>query len=1233
MQFSKNVKQTINLLLTFIFILNTTLNASIAITAEQRPVEMGSFIRNSDRPSDLPVAAYSDFFEKETINIIENMDLSNYSDMKGFIGYGIYDVKENQCQYLEIPNKGKAEFDTIFEKYGTHNGHTYGISRNTMTYNQCLSIGAEYGGTPVAVDSTAENFYVEGVFATNGFGEVWVGATKNTCSDPYYTSGIGRTQFYTNWKNLAVESTCSDFQKSVKMELNGKWDKVNGENTFKCVIEWESDTIYRPVKICAPWWKINREYKNTNLGLYSEKELARINQADLPATLNICTRYDANAAAAIDKPHRDVTCTSYYSRTAAPECARDIMQDQCYVNECQGYLQNVCRQKAEEIVGKGYVKGQIMLAGSKVSVKIKDQVKTHVYDCPPSPPSMSKCLDTSNVMIWPKECPDSTCTQLKECYLAATDEASLALCEDTYKCEKIYASRDIPPMLDTSGNVIELYGTCEDGTQLTFFPNILDKQNRVCEEYETYTVTEQITQKCTVSKPVNDYHVNVAFTASDIYENDPNCLRTDKVEDSQRMSEVSIDIKNNGYFKHKISKVNLDDTVDLIYNGGTDTFLLAQAFAAPNTGVPSTPFEIQECNIDLQCGNFDNRTNVYSFQGRTQDILMTGTIKNSDINGLDLNTHKFKVFNITQSECEDTSTSSYASVHGFQNQIISSVSTINPITHITTCEYTFKSTSLDSELDYVSTLDGTQLVYKLSGNMTKDNCTKKAVCIGGTFNETNFGSNPSSIGVCTIVSGSYPESYMTYLKAAAGCVDTPIPAVSADYCSPLTSTASGFTSINGLESILVFEDYLTGSWGYYSNFATKLPKQNEVKLTTADYTEQAAFPLIEISAVKDYQQYVEEIYHESALASNPDYVAGAGAAAAGAAATYAAAQVATLAALGATGIGIAVVVIIVVVLMVMSRPKKMNRQDTHWTIFKHIDPDLYHSSFENRNYVENDTNVGSHNPSFYTIQGNNQNYIYAGNTSYTGLIEPSQFKNKLAANLNEKEKIFQCGGWNTTNFNIATHASEKGIIVGYPSCPWYNPWCSKTDSYDWTVDTVLNKDVNTIYYGADQSLTVLLPYRGSFLFEAYDKYDNLLSTTTLTEDSFINVFSADSLKFAQVKFGAGMQLSNSVTANACRLDPMVEWGGGVSGAYHENKTTGLNSNCEKSNDTYVEDHAMTKIVITPTNMENESFTYTLTKPLPFANRIYAATLDKLQDRYYRCYGEFPECSDENFQEQ
>ena len=1208
MKFSKNFKQILSLFLAFLFIVDVPLaNAAIAISATERPVDFHEDVANSSTPSDMPVAGYSEYFDKENINIIENLDLSQYSGMKGFVGYGIYDIDDNNCHFVNVPGITELDYQQNLKTFKTFNQHSYAVSRNTMPYSQCLSMSNSLGGYPISVDSAAENSFIDGYFATTSNAEIWVGATINTCSDSYYTNSINRTQFFTNFGTKEEQNTCSTLKRNVNMTPYGKWTKVNGETLRKCVVEFDSEDYSKPIKVCAPWWKVFRDYKALDMGLYDPKSLRKINQTDIPTTLNICTKYDADLLQDYeDRPRRDITCTSYYSRTVAPECSRNMKQKQCFVNECEGYVKSACRLKSQDTVGKGYIKGQIIQDKKKISVKVKDEITTYAYNCPPSPPSNKDCLEKSRALIWAKECPASQCQQLKECLLGAQEYADEEACQSTYNCEKIYADRSIPPLLDSDGNVLELYGLCEDGTQLTFFPNILDKDKKVCEESEEYNVTKQVTQKCILDRTFEDHTVNVAFTAKDDYEDNPSCIRVDKAEDSQINTSVIIDMKIKGFFKHRITKLFLDETTDFIYEGGSDAYLLGLLVSdmTPETSPDTTPAGQETCDINLTCTGFDSTdTDFYS---RNQYTLMNEASKDTNIDSIRLDsTPIVKIYGLTDLEC-----SNYASNNGFDSYEVSSNNVTNQADGSTTCSITLnKYTASDDQLIGVKTLDGSQLVYDFSGTMTKDKCLEKAVCIGGTYNEQNFGADYTTTGTCMVVSGTTPSSYNDYLRKRAGCKDpkpfTPDPTA----CVPGEYPDSVYTQLNGFESILVFEDFLGGPWGYYSNFNTYKPASNFDRITTEAITNNDTFPLLDLSEIVDYQWYVAHIDHWAYKSKKPSILSN---------------QNAGMLAIGLRGLFFSggSALLLYIVLLVIAKAKDMDAQNMSWAVYKDVST-TYFSRYERR-LVEN-RNIGPYNV---------YNRVYLEASYKIPKQEGGVYNQMLTNYLNAKKQMFTCNGWDQKMLDLTIHPAEKSIITGHPSCKWYNPWCEKSDYYSWNLKVEINKKVNTIFAGADQTVIFLLPYKGEFKVQAFDKYDNLLSTINLTNDSFVNSFSLNGLKFAQIHFGQDMQLANGIDlSRACVTDPMVEWGGGISGVYEENNDTGTNLNCIKSNDIYVKDHAAVKIKIQPMNMPNKLFVYNLTKPIPFANRVFAATLDKNQERKYRCYNEFPDCGDSEFSEE
>jgi len=1206
-------KKYLNLILGFTLIFNQTALMSadfVGISVDQRAQEISNMILYSDQPSDLPVAGISEYFDKENINLIKDMDVSQYDGMKIFAGYGIFDQEQDNCQYIGVPGKTDQDFINDFNDINKYNYHSYGLYKNRVTFDQCFAITAEYGGYPVIPDSSSENYFIKRNYSSND--NIWVGVYRDSCSD-IYKNAIQRTQFFTNFAQ--ENEVCSEYKKHLSMNEYGKWEKVSKDQIFSCVVEWDSIDYTRPIKVCAPWWKVYREYQNNDIGLVSERELKRINQADIPAQLNICIRYDDKAVEAQNTATpRDVTCTTYYSATIAPECLFDSHQEQCFVDECGGYIRNACRLKFKEVTGKGYVKGQVISNGQKVSVRVKDQVETNVFTCPASPPSNKLCLDSANVLIFPKECPGSNCEALKECLYGAVTDADVNNCETQYTCEKIYAIRDIPPLLDENGNVLKLYGKCNNGDILEFDPNILDKEKRTCLEYEQIEVTKNIKEKCITNRNFTDHEVNVALNEVDIYQDNENCLRIDTVEDSQSVTPVDLSITANNYFKHKISQVYTNKDQEVIFAGGSDSYMLDQMNAGRTDYNSQNDTTIDEsatnCTVDLTCSTYISS----EFATRNQAILLDSTGPDPKIGKILFETDSTpysKIYDMNSTECN-----TYATDHGFNSYVVNRISGYEASTDRDYCIFKYKQYTPDSQYSEIK-LAGDEINYVLKGDTTKRDCLSSAICLQGSFNEGSYGASYDSTATCSVVTGETPSEYMDYLVDQSDC-EVPQPITLDSNCEPNVVKSLIHTELNGFESIIAFEDYITGTFGYYSNFITKLPVSNRVSVTTDEITTaKAIFPLVDLSNISDYQRYVSNIVHTSYRSKKVDTLGQV---------VIGASTGAGVWALGPGGIVVGAVAFVIIALITPSRP--MDSQYQSWYIYKNV-PTAYHSRFENRKEILSTINVGYAN----SITGGANNWLYLSGNYNIPKMDPGMFTATLLNITNTKKMTLKCSGYDDNNINKMIHPAENGPIGGYPSCKWYNIWCEKSSTFIFDPTASVSKTVNTVFSGADETVTFLVPYQDNFVVKAYDKYDNIIGTVELTSDSFINMTSDDQLKFAQVKFGHDMQLASGINeTNACRTDYMVEWGGGVSGAYHENSDTGTNSNCMKSNDTYVGDHSAVKITIEPENLENAVFTFKLARPLPFANRVFIGTLDKMQVRKYRCYEDFQECNDENYGE-
>ncbi|MEV9527056.1 hypothetical protein AB0W38_00495 [Aliarcobacter butzleri] len=1283
MNFTNTFKKFISYSLIFVFAFSNTAQAASQIEASDRTTEVISDMRSSSVPSDLPVAGVSDFFDKENIHLIKNFDLSAYADKKVFVGYGVYDHSEDNCKFVEQPGVTKAQIDSTFSFKHKFNQNTYAVSMDRMTYSECKALGDQFGGYPVVVDSAAEAMFVASNFSgaqisSSDIEKVWLGAERGDCSETYYTNEFGDKQFYENWQSDLDKISCDSTKLNLKIDQYGKFLKTNQYVPAYCVLEFEGEDIYKPLKICASWWKVQREYPNEAPGLYDTQMLKRINQADIPVQMAVCTQYESDTAAAQEEQGTRIAhCTEYYSATVSPECVRDMHQPICKVNECGGYINNACRLVNEATVGKGYVKGEVMKNGVMTETKVKDNIVTKEYECPPSPPSNDKCVEQSAVIIYPKECPNSQCDALKECILAAaSDKTAIDTCYTNYQCIKIYGGRDIPPAIDpVTGDVTHLYGKCpdspvSDGSILEFPVNIQEKINRTCAEYEVIETRENVTQNCVLERPYEDHEVNMSITEIDEYEDNPSCIRTDTVDESLTMQDITMTLNSKGWFKHKMTRVNLDDTVDTVLVGGDDLYTLGSAMPEQfpeNNGQVQTQEITQnvtaEVDFNVDCSEFDPTAggaswfnkNIAVFQnldGAGDPTISDPAFDTESLTGAKGTVMIPDSFINTEEECAN-----YASNNGFDSYLSSYTYSKNIVTGVDSCTLNLNKVGADFQLDSIFRISEDSLKYDFSGTMSGLDCMKKAYCLDGYYNEGSFGSN-EAIGDCQVTTGegsptSYQDTLIAIAMNAAG-ITIPPPATGAtkEECTPVESYENASSRIDGVQNIFVFEDYLRGGWGYYSNFNSWDAQTNRVYVSTAEFTDKVV-PMQPMSVITDYMQYHSILKHESHKAKEPDVATSfIGGAAAGLAAW--------IMGLSATGIGIVVVVVIIILLFLLTKSKDMDRQHTEYHIYKDIPVDLYHEGPYESRFRHAAAAVPGEQSSHYD-PANFVRMTYQHVKTDTGRYEPGEFMEKLKQLYTHKESTLVCQGFEQSEVSRLTHPDELSINYGYPSCKWYQPWCTKMDTNLNEIVTNNNlfaenvtspqvpvlypgiaiskskmqKQVGTVYLGAVNTMVILVPYIGDYKIEAYNKYDTLLSTRTIHENSFAGVTDPMGLKFAQVNFGLNMNIAPGLipggNIDACIKDRAVEWGGGVSGVFHESQRTDLSNYCQKSNDLYVKDQAMTKLFVQPLNMDR-GFTYELTAPMPFPNRVWIATLDNREVRNYRCFGEFDECSDTDFQE-
>ncbi len=1290
--FIKLIQFTLIFVLTF----SNTAQAITGIDAQERTTEISIDMIKSSEPSDLPVAGVSDFFDKENIHLIRNFDLSSYIGKKVFVGYGVYDKKEDNCKFVEKPGVSKSDYDSTFAYVEKFNQNSYAVSKTRMSYSECQALGDRFGGYPVVLDSAAESMFVASKFSgntvnSNSIEHVWIGAKKNSCTDVRYTNELNLPQHYENFPDTELSSVCASNKLNLKLDRYGKFAKTSEHTPSYCALEFEGYDIYKPLKICASWWKILRDYPNDDPGLYDPAVLKSINQADIPAQMVICSKYEADSLPPIDQANTRIAhCTEYYSATILPECVLDMHQPQCKVSECGGYIENACRLVDQDTVGKGYVKGEVLKGGVITETKVKDNIVTKEYECPPSNYSNKLCLEQSAVVVYPKECPGSQCQELKECLLAAASNVEAQnTCHENFTCIKITGGRDIPPKVDpVSGDVTHLYANCpaapiSDGSTLEFPVNIEEKIGKTCLEYEMIETTETITQNCVLERPFQDHEVDMAITEIDEYQDNPLCLRMDTVRESIQMEDLNLKIESKGFFKHKATKVYLDGQIETIYNGGSDDYTIGSAMPDMfiDNNNPQFDLQVEEIlgagqsrsfpgtgtiDLDVDCRAYDpsSATGAAWYQKTVEvmnDYADIDSVHTSDpaFNKIDYSGSKGKIlipdsFIDSESDCAN-----YAANHGFSSYLSSYDYSKNIVTGVDYCTLNINKVGADSELSAITAFGADLIKYDFNTNMTGRDCLKKAFCLDGYYNESSFSSLDSNSMCAVTVGEGSPSSYGDLLEQEAldraGIVLPPAPTgTTKEECTPTSRIENASSELDGVENIFVFEDYLRGGFGYYSNYNSWNAISNKILVSSGEHTDKI-LPMQPHTKITDYVQYHGILTHESHKSKKPDIPT---ALMGGAVAGLFVYQYLSFAA----STGIIVSLVIFVILMLLAKSKNMDRQYTEYHLYKDIPLDLYNEGMYETRYTNVKAAVSGE-KSLHTDPTGYKRLTYQHIKTDTGRFEPGKFLEVLKDLFKHKESTLICAGFEGSEVYRSTHADELSINYGYPKCKWYRPWCEKMDTHKQEVVTnaniypenvvspevpvvhetggtetniaKLNKVTGTVYLGATNTLVVLVPYIGDYKLEAFNKYDTLLSTRTMHESSFAGVTDPNGLKFAQVNFGLGMNIAPGLTdgenTNACIKDRAVEWGGGVSGVFYESQRTELSNFCQKSNDTYVKDQAMTTIRVQPLNMDR-AFEYKLTAPMPFPNRVWIATLDEREIRNYRCFGKFGECEDEEYRE-
>jgi len=1314
---------------------------------------------HGSRITNTPYGGFIDSFEKIKSRQIENADVSKYDNKRIFVGYGIYDSNDDYCKYLDLPSN--STFDIAFENRTVIGDKTYAISRDKMTYEECLSKVSSYGGFVYTPKTSATATAILQTIVPDNNKDIWIGYHRDDCSKQY-VNGQNIAQTYSNF--LKQDSVCNENELNtyIDLSLSKKWLKSNSHEQRFCPIMIDSKDYLRPIKICLPWWRIERTWKINKDNDFFEFNNHKYDfsyakySLDFPKKQYICTQYDEVSTLNLE-PY-ETTCLTYSSIDASPSCQEDIDQAICQVNECKGFIQDSCEKIDSFDPFKKYSYKYMQENGNFVRIKDKQNIRYNVYKCPPARVSNQHCLKQQNVEVFPVECPNSQCSDLVDCL--KNENLEKEECLSKYRCEKKYGQVDLMPILTEDGSIMSLVDKCEDGTYVYPKVNILTTVKQQCLKYEIgYKVEEEI-KKCTSQAIDQDIEIDASITDADKYAADERCIRINNIEEARPSIQTVFEYQTKGFFQTSIDKVSLSDANIIESTGNQGN--IDQAIKTINSDIVDYSISFnniseaeEQTNEALLSDNWkEKRYFSLAPDGSAKDVVAF-----LQSNGINLTR------DIVLSSCDETDRC-YTMIEGYdkvETQDNISIFIINKYAYIKEHRYYDSNTISDlndlanllknqedgsvvvistrrdisqiknssslkdalrlygANIDIINDLDssdyyifagvknGSKLIeLKDSNKLEKQisfDFSKPSIVALVKNNSCNnykgyFGFDDVNIiaddynfqdafildenvqTLCAIGGDKFNDDVFDIIAKNNEGIRYRSTNIKADECFKYADELSGdvvhsdfecdilvndstggnngesaidykidnsiitidntdingtfTTETNGIADLIVIQEYIGGPFGYYSNYVSKLPSSNVVLLDG-----KVVSPLKDNVPIQ-YQLYYDTTvdYHNETTKNKPPTQKK------GSLQTTILKtqeeQVKTFLSQTKeqeimfhflTG-GISTIYLLT------SSQKKWGWYNNKYRIYSKIAPP----------YTKYVKNIYGLDPRKDSDNQNDMILMYYSISSGTLKKETYlDFRNLDIENKKSKLKKFGFSQEQIENDMLTT--IEKNKNDHFPSIHWWYTKSSHTDHYEEEKkEVIVQKPVNTIFYGAVNTLTIVVPYIGDYELKAYDSSGNLLSTFIAKNDSFIDKIvtlnSGEKLltqKVSHIQFAlsddfniaagqnrmlVGNSFNEGALANSsCLASDFVEWGGGVSGAYYEQGVGDFDksqANCFKSNDDYVKLHAATKITIRPLN-QTKMFKIDLKYPLPFPNRVYLITLGKQEKRKYKCWSTISKC--------
>lgn len=1202
------------------------------------------------KPSDIPTGGMMKDFRPINKNMFTGVDLSDNPDARVFAGYGVYDLSGENCVDVDTPTADGTSADSKFTDFKVYNGHTYALSINNMTYDQCLAKAVNYNAYPAILSTPEENNAIGQQYRD---ADKWIGVSRDGSCPSEYVDSKGSALLYDGF--YSKDEECSNTMRNVYMPSSSMyWKRAAHSDTRKCLIEFDTEDWKRPVRSCAPWWSIERNYLADSSSKYTvrsvdsngdplEVDIRNFNQANVPHTVKVCTRVDQNSASIATAGVQSVICNSYYDRTASPRCHDEPEQDVCKVDECRGAIKSKCTFVESSDAPLTYTKEPVFVDGEYKLIKKKVGIKMNKYLCPIQTKT-DNCLESQTVIMLPQPCP-------------GTDVGSDG---NATKPIMVYGSPTAPGpnKYDASGKLINLYGECPDGTVVEVPVNVLKQDNKTCTKYAQNVTTKEYDEMCVSDRSSTDYTVETSLSEQDLYQNNPNCVRLNNIKEARPKQDVRIDYETFGMASLAIVKATKE---------GSDEVKFEQI-------LPSLYYQNQMASMDFSESVFEQTPGAPTVDLSGIPQVDCSEYLNDGVDAYTLKLKKYKEDGVkalydyssgqivnfgsrTVSQCQnivaqyggrilygahDDNATEIARIDSFYEGDIH-LGSIAGVSSKDMLAIDANATVLDGCWATISENGTTgdkykKVVVNSSGaadpdfnlysaqNVTYEDCRAIAICSSSDILNANHYSGTqqcrlhktktSGTAATNELSQEQDEQISALQNEVAGESQSVV--YSEDELQQRsTSGTLSLDQIDGLSDIYAIMEYTDFNFGYFSSYSSRIFKSDMVKVNN-----QIVMPIVEHPRItqwirEDYR-YNYTKYRNYKLDAFSGFVLGVKSGG-GINRANAATLLLNVGSLGTLA------TLTWAYNAIWGKDTISFTGSSYCEAYNYID-----SSFK---YIENPYGYETRN--IYKKDGEDKQRIEYFDMSY-GIDKKQNVKiadSYFGLWRKKKEVFYKELNIDMTNYIWPSY--DKGLPVSDPhKCGWWEPWCKKTRNANaaGTMDTTKyhKREVSVHYMGATNTAVIVVPYKGDYELKAYNRHGDVISHYMVNSSMFLtsNTEYGTSMEIAQVKFGLHMPLSVNLEGNACRGDLMAEIGGGVSGAYYELGDTGTHTDfyCTKSDDRFVIDNSIVKISVRSTS-QSEPFVIQLKKPMPYANRVFLGTLGYSEERVYRCYdSQYPECT-------